>query len=374
MSGSDSVRQQTLSPLEQLRQARAIIAGEAAALATVARRIDGQFCQAVELFYRCTGSVITIGMGKAGLIAQKLCATLASTGTRSHHLHPGEAVHGDLGRIGRDDVLLVLSQSGETEEIVRLLPSLGDLAAAMVAIVGNRSSALGRAADVVIELGPVDEACFLGLAPSSSTTAMLAVGDALALVTSQMRNFGREDFARFHPAGKLGRQLAHVEQYMRPLADCRVAEQSLSVREVFIDHGRGGRRTGAIMLVDAAGALCGLFTDSDLARLFEHKRDAAIDRPIHEVMTSAPLTVPQGSLMADAVAIMSQRKISELPVLDPLGKPVGLVDITDVVGLFPEVVAGGEGAPDGGQQPLRLVGTEPTPVKRPSKLPPRECA
>ena len=162
-------------------------------------------------------------MGKAGLVGQKIMATLASTGTPSHCLHPAEAVHGDLGRVSRNDVMLILSQSGETEEIVRLLPSLAELGVPMVAITGQAASTLGRAAAVTIELGPLEEACSLGLAPSTSTTAMLAVGDALALVVSQMRRFSREDFARFHPAGSLGYKLSKVEHHMRPLEQCRVA-------------------------------------------------------------------------------------------------------------------------------------------------------
>ncbi|HEX3725620.1 MAG TPA: KpsF/GutQ family sugar-phosphate isomerase [Pirellulales bacterium] len=336
MSSPRRVRLERFTPIEQLRTARAIVVAEGHALVALAQRLDGEFCRAVEMLFRCRGNVITSGMGKAGLIAQKVAATLASTGTRSHWLHPGEARHGDLGRIGRDDVLLILSQSGETEEILRLLPSLVEFGTPVVAIVGRRNCTLGRAASTTIELGPMDEVCSLGLAPTTTTTAMLAVCDALALVTSRMRGFSREDFARFHPAGNLGRQLARVEQHMRPLADCRLAVQSQLVREIFVERSRGGRRTGAIMLTDSAGRLAGLFTDSDLARLFEHKRDAALDRPIREVMTPKPWSVRQGSLMTDAVAVMAEHKISELPVLDSRRRPVGLVDITDVVGLYPE--------------------------------------
>jgi arabinose-5-phosphate isomerase len=192
---------------------------------------------------------------------------------------------------------------------------------------------------------------------------MLAIGDALALVVSQMCGFQRDDFARFHPAGNLGRQLSKVEEYMRPLAECRVARHSQSVRSVFVEHSRAGRRTGAMMLLDASGRLTGVFTDSDLARLFEHKRDYALDRPIHEVMSTHPLNVAVGSLMVDAVSIMASRKISELPVLDHAGRPVGLVDITDVVGLFPEAqeaIFASHGRPP-------LAPSEPA-------IPPRECA
>lgn len=325
-----------LSPFEQLAYAREIIQLEARALHSLVGRLGMEFCRAVELVLDCGGSVVVTGMGKAGLIGQKVSATLASTGTRSIFLHPAEAVHGDLGRVRSDDVVLALSQSGETEEVVRLLPALARLAVPLVAVTSRETNTLGRAATVTLELGPLQEACSLGLAPSTSTTAMLALGDALALVVSRMRRFDRADFARVHPAGNLGRRLSQVEDHMRPLADCRVSPDDQSVRQVFTEHRRPGRRTGAIMLVGAAGRLTGLFTDSDLARLFETRRDAALDRPIAEVMTSQPRTVLQGSMMTDAVAIMAERKISELPVVDAAGVPVGLLDITDVVGMIPE--------------------------------------
>jgi arabinose-5-phosphate isomerase len=331
----------TLAAAEQLKYAAEIIEIEGNTLLSLAKRLDGEFCRAVDLVFRCSGSLIVTGIGKAGLIGQKLAATLASTGTRSHFLHPGEAVHGDLGRIHHNDVVLVLSQSGETEEVVRLLPSLASFGVPVIALTGRAASTLGRAATVVIPLGPLQEACSLGLAPSTSTTAMLAMGDALALVVSRLRDFRKEDFARFHPAGALGRQLAKVEDCMRPLAQCRLARADQTVREVLAAPRPSGRRTGAIMLTDSAGALVGIFTDSDLARLFERRREGSLDGPIRDVMTHGPRTVPQGSRMPDAVAIMAERKLSELPVIDATAKPIGLIDITDVVGLFPEAHTGG---------------------------------
>ena len=325
-----------LTPFEQLRYAREILELESRTLAEVARGLGEAFCRAVDLLYHCRGSVIVSGMGKAGLVGQKIMATLASTGTRAHCLHPAEAVHGDLGRIHRDDLMLILSQSGETEEVVRLLPSVAELNVPILAITSRATSTLGQAATVAIELGPVQEACPLGLAPSTSTTAMLAVGDALALVTSRMRNFGREDFARFHPGGSLGRKLSKVQHHMRPLGQCRVASDRLSVREVFMTVSRPGRRIGAIMLVDEAGKLSGIFTDSDLARLFEGRRDGMLDGPICQVMTARPVWITIGSPMTDAVALLARRKISELPVVDAEGKPIGMIDITDVVEMLPE--------------------------------------
>ena len=334
-----------LSPFEQLRFARQVILTESRALAQMADRLGTEFCRAVQLVFECQGSVIVCGIGKAGLVGQKIMATLASTGTPSHCLHPAEAVHGDLGRVQPNDVLLMLSQSGETEEVVRLLPSLIELGVPIAAITGHAKSTLGRAATVTIELGPLEEACALGLAPSTSTTAMLAVGDALALVVSRMRRFGCEDFARFHPGGSLGYKLSRVEQHMRPLAECRVADEAETVRQMLIGASMPGRRTGATMLVDADGRLSGIFTDSDLARLFEHRRDGALDCPIRQVMTPDPLRVASGAMMVDAVAIMAKRKISELPVVDDAGKPAGLIDVTDVVALLPKETAPDEAAP-----------------------------
>jgi len=336
MSPEPAARPARLSPFEQLRYARQILDRESQTLSQLARTLDKRFCRAVELLYGCRGSVIVSGMGKAGLVGQKIMATLGSTGTRSHCLHPAEAVHGDLGRIHHEDVVLILSQSGETEEIVRLLPSLSELGVPILAITARADSTLGRAATVTLELGPLQEACSLGLAPSTSTTAMLGIGDALALVTSQMRDFGPQDFARFHPGGSLGRKLSKVDHHLRPLDKCRVAAETQTVRQVFVGLSMPGRRSGAIMLVDADGKLAGIFTDSDLARLFEHRQDRELDRPIGEVMTAGPLSVPVGSMMVDAVAIMARRKISELPVVDPDGKPVGLIDVTDLVGMLPD--------------------------------------
>jgi arabinose-5-phosphate isomerase len=324
------------NPFEKLRLAREIIRLESRTLADVASRLDQRFCEAVDYLYHCRGSVIVSGMGKAGLIGQKIMATLASTGTRAHCLHPAEAVHGDLGRVHSDDVVLMLSQSGETEEVTRLLPSLLELGVPIIAITARDDSTLGRAATVAIEMGSLEEAGELGLAPSTSTTVMLAVGDALALVTSQLRDFRREDFARFHPAGTLGQKLSRVQHVMRPLTACRVASEEQTVREVLTRVSKPGRRSGAVMLVDGEGRLAGIFTDSDLARLFEHHREGQLDVAIREVMTPSPVTVKVDSLVADAVETIVRRKISELPVVDEQGCPAGMIDITDVIGMLPK--------------------------------------
>ncbi len=214
-----------LAPLDQLRVAREVLRPEASALAALALRLDHSFCQTVDLIFGCRGSVIVSGIGKAGLVGQKIAATLASTGTRSHFLHPAEAAHGDLGRVSHDDIALILSQSGESEEVIRLLLSLAALHVPLIAVTGRRHSQLARGARVVLDLGPITEACFLGLAPTTSTTAMMALGDALALVLSRMRGFTAAQFARFQPGGSLGRKLARVRDAMRPLGRCRIASQ-----------------------------------------------------------------------------------------------------------------------------------------------------
>ncbi len=329
----------TLSSEEQLRAAREIVRREAAGVWKVSYRLNSSFCEAIKLLFGCKGSAIITGMGKAGLIGQKIAATLSSTGTPAHFLHPAEAFHGDLGRVHSHDVVVMLTQSGETAEVTQLLPSLREFGVPLVAITAARTSSIGRAANVVIELGDLEEVCSLGLAPSTSTTAMLAVGDALALVLSKMRNFQADDFARFHPGGALGRKLGKVDDIMRPLAECRCASESLSVRQVIIKCTKPGRRSGAIMLTDKAGRLTGLFTDSDLARLFEQRDESALDRPMCTVMVAQPTTVPSGTRVGDAVALLAQRKFSELPVVDKKGRPVGLVDVTDVVGLKAEAEA-----------------------------------
>jgi arabinose-5-phosphate isomerase len=275
-------------------------------------------------------------MGKAGHIGQKLAATFASTGTRSHFLHPAEAFHGDLGRLHPYDAVLVLSQSGETSEVVQILPSLEKMGVPVIAVTAHDNSTLSRAAAVTVALGSLDEACSLGLAPSTSTTVMLAVGDALALATSRLKGFGAKDFAQFHPGGALGLKLSHVEDYMRPLSDCRVARAGDTIREILVSCTKPGRRTGAIMLTDRSGRLAGLFTDSDLARLIENRNDSALDRPVSEAMAAAPTTVHAGEAMTAAIEILAERKISELPVVDDDGCPVGMIDVTDIVGLLPK--------------------------------------
>ncbi len=327
--------QPTRPDTERLAYARRIVRAEAAALEQVADRLDDSFLQAVDLLYRCAGRVGITGTGKSADIGQKIAGTLNSTGTRAYALDATRAVHGDLGMVHPNDVILALSHSGESEEVVRLLAPVRQLATALVALTGNGRSTLARHADVALVYGPLDEVCPLGLAPSTSTTVMSAVGDALAFVLAQMRAFTHEDFARYHPAGSLGRKLLKVEAVMRRGDELRLASENDTVRDVFARVRRRGRRTGAVILTDDGGQLCGLFTDSDLARLFEQHRDGALDSPIRAVMTHGPLTVQVGTRVSDAVEILSRHKISELPVVDAAGRPAGLLDITDLIGLLP---------------------------------------
>ncbi len=320
---------------EGLAFARDVLRAEADALEGVRDRLDGTIVLAADLVHRCRGSVIVTGMGKAGLVGQKLAGTLASTGTRAFPLHPGDAVHGDLGRIRGGDVVLALSQSGETEEVLRLIPALRRLEATLIAITGRASSSLGRQADLCIALGPIEEACPLGLAPSASTTALMAVGDALALLVCRMRDFRAEDFALYHPAGTLGRKLGRVEDLMRIGPHIRTARPEETVREVFVRLGGARRRSGAVLVVEEEGRLVGIFTDSDLARLFEMRREAMLDRPMAETMTRDPVRVAVGASVADALEALKARKLSELPVVDRGGRLVGLIDVTDLIGLVP---------------------------------------
>jgi arabinose-5-phosphate isomerase len=274
-------------------------------------------------------------MGKAGLIGRKIAATLSSMGTPAQFLHPAEAVHGDVGCLRREDVLLALSNSGETDELCRLLPVVRRLAVPIVAITAADNSTLGSQADVVIRLGRLREAGPFGLAPTTSTTAMLAIGDALALGVSRLKGFTPQQFAVFHPGGSLGRQLATVGEVMRRGDQLRIARDDATIREVFVSLGHPGRRTGAVMLVDDAGRLSGLFTDSDLARLLEQHREFQLDHAIREVMTVRPVTIGPAAPLTEAVDVLSSRKISELPVVDEEHRPIGLIDITDVIALLP---------------------------------------
>jgi arabinose-5-phosphate isomerase len=333
-----------MPPLDRVAFARRVLRAEAAAVEAAAGRLDASFDRLVDLLLGCRGRVAVAGVGKSADVGQKIAGTLNSTGTRAYTLDPTRAVHGDLGAVHPDDVALLLSHSGESDELVRLLGPLRRAASAVAAVTGNPQGTLARAADVAVVYGPVSEACPLALAPSSSTTVMLALGDAVAFTLLELRRFTADDFARFHPAGTLGRKLATVAEVMRTGDDLRIAPAADTVREVFARGRHPGRRTGAVMLVDAAGRLAGIFTDSDLARLIEARRDFALDEPVGRVMTRTPTVIGPGARVAEALDLIRDRKISELPVVDADGRPVGLVDITDLIGLAPAPVVEGRPA------------------------------
>jgi arabinose-5-phosphate isomerase len=320
---------------DQLRFARNVLSIESAAIAQVAERLGEELLQAVDKLHDSEGCVLVTGVGKAGLVGQKVAATFASTGTPAHFLHPTEAMHGDLGRITQRDVVLALSNSGETSELSQILEPIKRSCDGLVAVTSRPRSTLARMADIAIVYGAVREACPIGVAPSTSCTVMMAIGDAMAFLLMRKRQFGSAEFGRFHPAGSLGRRLKAVNEVMRGGPQLRIADASLSVAEVFAQSRRIGRGTGAIMLVDADGKLEGLFTDSDLARLVERREFAAFDRPIAECMTRHPITLQSGQRVEDALTLLHGHQISEIPVLDQDGRPIGLVDITDLVELLP---------------------------------------
>ena len=325
----------SVTPLQPFRLAQQVIQAEANALTKLSNHLPADFPRAVDLVHQCEGCVIVSGIGKAGWIGQKISASLASTGTRSHFIHPSEAMHGDLGRIAPNDIVLIFSNSGETAEVLQILPTLAAFQIPIIAVTAKTTSTLAKQSAAVLDYGKYHEACTLGLAPSTTTTVMLALGDALALVVSETKGFRANDFAKFHPGGSLGLRLSKVEEIMRPVEDCRIAEQSETIRDLYIRLCGPSRRTGAILITDQAGCLTGLFTDSDLARMLERQQDSMFDSPVSDVMTKDPITAQVGSKTLSAVDILATRNISELPVVDRHKKPKGLIDITDVVGLLP---------------------------------------
>jgi len=314
------------SRADDLVFARQVLSTEVAAICGLSKRLDDSFGEAVELLLACRGRVVVTGIGKAGIIGQKISATLASTGTPSHSLHPVEAVHGDLGRIVRDDVVLALSNSGETE-VTALLPAVKRIGARIIAVTGNASSTLARHADVVLDIGPIEEACPLGLAPSASTTAMLALGDALALTVARRRHLKEEDYALFHPGGELGRRLMKVEEVMRSPDDYACVTPDVTVRAALA---RSPKRAGAVCVLDDAGRLVGIFTDGDLRRRLVEGAEL-LDAAIAGVMTRSPKRIRLGRLAQEAAKIMEDAQIDELPVVDESDVLRGVIDIQDLL-------------------------------------------
>jgi arabinose-5-phosphate isomerase len=305
-----------------------VIEAEARAIGRVA--LDESFAEAVRWCLDCKGRVVVTGMGKPGFVAQKISATLASTGTTSYYLHPAEAAHGDLGRISKDDVVIALSNSGETEELLRLLPALKKIGARIVAVTRDLANPLARGADLVVAIGNVEEACPMGLAPTASTAVLLAVGDALAMTVLANRPFDREEYALYHPGGKLGRGLMKVRELMRGAEGNPVVREDEPLSAALAVMTKTPGRPGATSVVDAAGKLVGIFTDGDLRRLVEHGQ-TDFGRPVSAAMGRNPRTVRPDGLLVDAARVLRTARIDQVPVVDDEGRPVGLLDVQDLL-------------------------------------------
>jgi arabinose-5-phosphate isomerase len=312
-----------------IQRAREVLDIEASAIKDLKAKLDKNFKVAIDLIRSAKGRVVVSGMGKAGIIAQKFSATLSSTGTPSLFLHSAEAIHGDLGRVTADDVVVILSNSGETEEIKKLLPILKKIGSKIVALTGNIKSSLARFSDITLNVSVKKEACPLGLAPTASTTAMLAMCDALSVCLLEMKSFKERDFAFFHPGGSLGRRLLlKVEDIMRTGKANPVVHESETVSSVLLKITQA--RAGCATVVDKKGRLKGIFTDGDLRRHIEIDRDLP-RRKIATVMTKNPAAINKDRLAAEAMHILEEKKIDEVPVIDNRGKVVGLLDVQDLL-------------------------------------------
>ena len=318
------------SRTQVLEFGRSVLSAEAQAILAVSERLGSSFHEVVDWVLACPGQVVVTGMGKPGFIAQKLSATLASTGTPSIFLHPAEAVHGDLGRVAQNDVVLALSNSGTTEEIVRLLPALKRIGARVVAITGDPSSALAKGADLVVDIGRIDEACPMGLVPTASTAALHALGDALAMTLVRLKQFSSDDYALFHPGGKLGRSVMRVFDVMRSGASNPVVRDTAPLREAVVVMTNTPGRPGAANVVDRSGRLVGIFTDGDLRRLVE-RGHTDFQIPVKDVMGRHPRCVSPEELVLEAAAKIREACVDQLPVVDADGKPVGLLDVQDLL-------------------------------------------
>lgn len=314
--------------------AKKLILTEAEAIRGLAKKLDKNFLKAVDMIVKCQGRLIVSGMGKTGIIGRKIAATLSSTGTPSVFMHSAEAVHGDLGQVTKNDVVIVISTSGQTEETVRLAPLLKKIGAATIAMTGNPKSALAKSCDVVLDVGVQSEGCPLGVAPMASTTATLVMGDALASCLIVRKKFRKEDFAFYHPGGALGRQLyLKVEDIMRGGKNYPRVKQETAVKDVLVAITRA--RCGSACVIDSAGRLVGILTDGDIRRHFGHQ-DILLSQKVNEVMTRTPTTIQQSKLAVEAFHLLKEKKIDELPVVDDQGRSVGLLDIQDLLkaGLF----------------------------------------
>jgi len=312
-----------------LEKARELFSIEVEAIQKIADKLNQDFTQAVDTILDCQGRVVVTGMGKSGLIGRKISATLASTGTPSFFLHPAEGIHGDLGMVTGEDVVIAISNSGETDEIINILPTLKRLGAVIISLTGKKNSTLAKNSEVVLDIGVEREACPLGLAPTASTTATLAMGDALAIVLLEARHFQPEDFALFHPGGSLGRRLLltvadlmHKEQENPLIAAGKSVKEALFVIT--------DKKLGAVNVIDQEYRLVGILTDGDLRRHLE-KDEKLLGKKVEEVMTAHPKTILQTRLAAQALKLMQDKSITVLPVLDEKDKLVGTIHLHDLL-------------------------------------------
>ena len=312
-----------------IQKAKEVIAIEAKAISDLTGRINRNFLKAVDLIAKCKGRVIVAGMGKTGIIGRKIASTFSSTGTPSLWMHSTEAIHGDLGQVTRNDVVIIVSNSGETEETKRLLPLIKKIGSRTIAMTGNRHSTLAKHADVFLDVSVKHEGCPLGLAPMASTTATLVMGDALAACLIVRKGFQKEDFAFYHPGGMLGRKLLlRVEDIMRKGAHHTKVREHMNVQQVLFAITQA--RCGSACVLDKRGKFVGIFTDGDLRRHLESDANV-LERRVSEVMTRTPITIPKDKLAAEALNIMKEKKIDELPVLDDRRRLVGLLDVQDLL-------------------------------------------
>ncbi len=314
---------------EIIKWAKEVLDTEKKGIDSLNSSLDDNFLRAINIIFRCRGRIVVAGMGKAGIIGQKFSATLSSTGSSSFWLHPAEAVHGDLGSVREDDVIVILSYSGETDEIKNLVPFIKRLGAKIVAITGNIKSNLARYADGVIDVKVDKEACALGLAPTTSTTAMLAICDAVSVVLQKLKGFKEKDFAMFHPRGSLGRKLLFkVKDAMRKGKSNPIVTEDVLIKEVIVKI--TSSHAGAAAVIDKQGLLIGIFTDGDLRRNLEKYPDL-LKKKVKAVMTCNPVTVCEDELASSALKTLEKKKIDEVPVVNKKGHPVGMLDIQDLM-------------------------------------------
>ncbi len=306
---------------------------EAAAISRLIELLDHRFAEAVELCFECTGHVVVIGMGKSGLIGKKMSATFASTGTPSFFMHPSEAIHGDLGMISKNDIAIMISNSGETEEILRILPSLKRLDLKLITLTGEVKSTLAKQSHVVLDVSVNEEACPLGLAPTASTTAALAMGDAIAVALLQKKGFQKEDFASFHPGGALGRNLLlKVVDVMHAGSDIPKVLEETPMNEVLLEM--TAKKLGMTTVLNQKNALVGVITDGDLRRLFKtagQDTGALFSLPAKEMMNRNPKTIKKDALAAAAIGIMEKAQITSLISVDEAGRVEGIVHLHDLL-------------------------------------------